>query len=90
MDGSEADCDLVLIQTFLFYYVQKVILILTSIFQGQFPWQSKGGLYQNKVIVSLTFTRSLGTKSTTVKWSIRLFALSLLVREFLAINSQLS
>ena len=36
------------------------------------------------------FTRRLGTKSTTVKWPIRLFALSLLVPEFLAINSQLS
>ena len=40
MDGSEADGDLVLIQTFLLYYVNQVILTdltLTSIFQGQFP-----------------------------------------------------
>ena len=37
MDGSEADGDLVLIQTFPLYYVNKVILTLTSIFQGQFP-----------------------------------------------------
>ena len=37
MDGSEADSDLVLIQTFLLYYVNQVILMLTSIFQGQFP-----------------------------------------------------
>ena len=37
MDGSEADGDLVLIQTFLLYYVNQVILMLTSIFQGQFP-----------------------------------------------------
>ena len=29
--------DLVLIQTFLLYYVNQVILMLTSIFQGQFP-----------------------------------------------------
>ena len=36
MDGSEADGDLVLVQTFLLYYVNQVILILTSIFQGQF------------------------------------------------------
>ena len=37
MDGSEADSDLVLIQTFLLYYVNQGILMLTSIFQGQFP-----------------------------------------------------
>ena len=36
-DGSEADSDLVLIQTFLLYHVNQVILMLTSIFQGQFP-----------------------------------------------------
>ena len=33
MDGSEADGDLVLVQTFLLYYVNQVILMLTSIFQ---------------------------------------------------------
>ena len=37
MDGSEADGDLALIQTFLLCYVNQVILMLTSIFQGQFP-----------------------------------------------------
>ena len=37
VDGSEADGDLVLIQTFLLYYVNQVILMLTSIFQGKFP-----------------------------------------------------
>ena len=37
MDGSEAGVDLVLIQSFLLYYVNQVILMLTSIFQGQFP-----------------------------------------------------
>ena len=36
MDGSESGVDLVLIQTFLFYYVNQVVLMLTSIFQ-QFP-----------------------------------------------------
>ena len=36
-DGSEPDSDLVLVQTFLLYYVNQVILMLTSIFQGQFP-----------------------------------------------------
>ena len=33
MDGSKADGDLVLIQTFLLYCVNQVIHILTSIFQ---------------------------------------------------------
>ena len=39
MDGSKAGVDLVLIQTFLPVYVNQVILnlMLTSIFQGQFP-----------------------------------------------------
>ena len=37
MDGGEAEGELVLIQTFLLYYVNQVILMLTSIFQQQFP-----------------------------------------------------
>ena len=37
IDGSEAEGELVLIQTFLLYYVNQVILMLTSIFQEQFP-----------------------------------------------------
>ena len=32
VDGSEAEGDLVLIQSFLLYYVNQVILMLTSIF----------------------------------------------------------
>ena len=35
--GSEAEVDLVLIQTSLPYCVNQVILMLTSIFQEQFP-----------------------------------------------------
>ena len=37
MGGSECEVDLVLIQTFLLYYVNQVILMVISIFQGQFP-----------------------------------------------------
>ena len=37
MDGSEIGVDLVLVQTFLLYSVNQVILVLTSIFQGEFP-----------------------------------------------------
>ena len=37
MDGSEIGVDLVLVKTFLLYSVNQVILMLTSIFQGQFP-----------------------------------------------------
>ena len=37
MDRSEAGGrDLILIQTFLLYYENQVILVLTSIFQGQY------------------------------------------------------
>ena len=36
-DRSEAAGDLVLIQTFLLYYVNQVTLMLTSILQEQFP-----------------------------------------------------
>ena len=36
MDGSEAEGDLALVQTFLLYYVNQVIFMQTSIFQGQF------------------------------------------------------
>ena len=34
---SEAEGDLVLIQTFLLYFVNQAILMLTNIFQEQFP-----------------------------------------------------
>ena len=38
MDGREAGVDLVLIQTFLLYYVNQVTLMPThEYFQGQFP-----------------------------------------------------
>ena len=37
VDGSEAEADLLLIQTFLLYDVNQVILMLTIIFQEQFP-----------------------------------------------------
>ena len=37
MDESEAERDLVLIETFLVYYVNQVTLMLTIIFQEQFP-----------------------------------------------------
>ena len=37
MDGSEIGVDLVLVQNLLLYSVNQVILMLTSIFQGQFP-----------------------------------------------------
>ena len=35
--GSETEGDLVLIQTLLLYYVNQVILMLTIIFQEEFP-----------------------------------------------------
>ena len=42
MDGREAGVDLVLIQTFLLYYVnQEVTLMLTSIFKDNFHNKAK-------------------------------------------------
>ena len=37
MDGSKAGGDRVLIQTFLLYYVNQVVLMLINIFKGNFP-----------------------------------------------------
>ena len=37
MYGNKAGFDLFLIQTFLLYYVNQVILMPTSIFHGQIP-----------------------------------------------------
>ena len=37
MDGSDAEGDLALIQTFLLYHVNQFILMLSSVFQEQFP-----------------------------------------------------
>ena len=37
MDGSEVDGDLVSIQTLMLYYVNQVVLMLTSSVQEQFP-----------------------------------------------------
>ena len=41
MDGSEAGVDLVLIQTFLLYYVNQVTLMPTSIFKDNFHNKAK-------------------------------------------------
>ena len=41
MDGSEAEGDLDLIQTFLLCYEKKVVLMLTSIFKDNFHNKTK-------------------------------------------------
>ena len=41
MDGSEADDDLVLIQTFLLYYVNQVILTQLVFFKDNFHKKAK-------------------------------------------------
>ena len=63
MDGSEAKGDLVLIQTFLLYYVNQVILLLTSIFQEQFHNKAE------RVCIK-TRSPSASLPSITVKWPI--------------------
>ena len=52
--------DLVLIQPLLLSYANHAVLMLTSIFKHISIRKLKGGLYQNKVTLSLTFTRRLG------------------------------
>ena len=65
MDGNEAKGDLVLIQTFLLYYVNQVILMLlkTSIFQEQFHNKAE------RVCIK-TRSPSASLPSITVKWPI--------------------
>ena len=63
MDESEAECDLVLIQTFLIYYVNQVILILNCIFQENFHNKAK------KICIK-TRSPSDSLPSITVKWHI--------------------
>ena len=55
-----AEVDLVLIQPFRLSGGNHVVLILTS--KYIFPLENKGGLYPNKVNLSLTFTQRLGYK----------------------------
>ena len=63
MDGSEAEGDLVLIQTFRLYYVNQVILMLTSIFKNNFHNKAE------RVCIK-TRSPSASLPSITVKWPI--------------------
>ena len=61
-EGNEARVDLVLMQSFRLYYVNRVVLMpanwyFLSIISIR---KLERGLYQNKVNLSLTFTRRLG------------------------------
>ena len=58
--GNEAGVDHVLIQPFLLYYVNHVVLMLSSIFKAKFALEKGGGLYQNKANLGLAFTQRLG------------------------------
>ena len=51
---------------FLLYCVNRVVM-LTSIFKAKFPLEKEGGLYQNKVAPSLTFTQRLGHQAYNCK-----------------------
>ena len=53
---NEAGVDLLLIQPFLLYYVNHVVLSLTSIFQAKFALQREGSLYQNKSALAASFS----------------------------------
>ena len=58
--GNEAGVDHVLIQPFLLYYVNHVVLMLSSIFKAKSALEKGRSLYQNKVNLSLAFTQRLG------------------------------
>ena len=58
-DGNEAGDDVVLIQPFLFYCINEVVLMLTGIL-STISIKKDRGLNQNKVNLSLTFTQTLG------------------------------
>ena len=64
---NEAGVDLVLIQPFLLYYVNHVFLMLTSIFLNKIYIIKEWGLYQNKVNLSLTFSKRLGHQAHNCK-----------------------
>ena len=66
MDRSKAGGDHVLIQTFLFYYVNQVVLMLISIFKDNFHNKAK----QVCIKARSNHIHSKGTKPT---WSINLF-----------------
>ena len=60
--ANEAGVDLVLIQPFLLYYAKLVVVMpLTR------KLEKEGGLFQNKVNLSLTFTQRLGHQAHNCK-----------------------
>ena len=65
--GNEAGVDLVLIQPSLLYYVNHVFVILNRIFLAKFTLEKEGGLYQNNVTLSLTFTQRQGHQAHNCK-----------------------
>ena len=70
MDGREAGVDLVLIQTFLLYYVNQVTLMPTSIFKDNFHNKAKEVCIKTRLTSASHSLEGYGTKSTIVKWSI--------------------
>ena len=82
MDGRGAGVVLVFIQTFLLCYVNEVILMLTNIFQGQFPYKAKEVCIKTRSTSASHSLEGQGTKSTTVKWSIVLLTCESTVKEF--------
>ena len=56
---NDAGVDLVLIQPFLLYYVNHVVVMLIIVFSAKFH-KKEGVLFQNKVNLSLTFTQRSG------------------------------
>ena len=68
--GNEAGVHLVLIQPFLLYNVNHVVLMLASIFLAYFYKKRKEVCIKTRSTSASRLLRGLGTKLVTVKWSI--------------------
>ena len=69
--GNEAGVDLVLIQTSLLYYVNHVVLMLTSIFKHNFHKKRKEVCIKTSSTSASHSLSGKETKPTTVKWPIK-------------------
>ena len=67
MDGSETGVHLVLIQTFLLYYVNQVVLSWLIFFKDNFHNKAKEVCVKTRSPSASHSLEGLGTKSTTVK-----------------------
>ena len=68
--GNEAGVDVVLIQSFLLYYVNHVFLIQTGIFEHNFHKKRKEVCIKTRSASGSHSLKGWDSKLTTVKWSV--------------------